>query len=208
MEDWNLTGIESIGLDPNDPTRLYLAAGTYTQSWAPNGAMLLSADRGNSFQTVRMPIKMGGNNNGRNAGERLAVDPNDGRVLYFGSRLNGLWRSTDWGLAWSQVTTFPVTAAVNGADAGVVFVQFLRSSGVAGATTPVIYVGVSATGTAGTPMSLYRSTDAGATWSRFPATLPHRASRQLRPTRVRTRVCGHERPRGLPRGLCELSSQG
>jgi hypothetical protein len=168
MEDWNLTGIESIGLDPNDSTRLYLAAGTYTQSWAPNGAMLLSADRGNTFQTVRMPIKMGGNNNGRNAGERLAVDPNDGRVLYFGSRLNGLWRSTDRGLNWSQVATFPVTGAVSGGEVGVVFVQFLRSSGATGAATPVVYVGVSATGTGGAPMSLYRSTDAGATWNAVP----------------------------------------
>ena len=28
--DWNLRGIESIGLDPSDPNRLYIAAGTYT----------------------------------------------------------------------------------------------------------------------------------------------------------------------------------
>lgn len=168
MDDWNLTGIESIGLDPSDPNLLYLAAGTYTQSWAPNGAMLLSADRGDSFQIVRMPIKMGGNNNGRNAGERLAVDPNDGRVLYFGSRLNGLWRSADRGQAWTQVATFPVTGTVSGADVGVIFVQFLGSSGTPGAVTPVIYVGVSATGINGTPFGIYRSTDAGVTWTAVP----------------------------------------
>lgn len=168
MDDWNLTGIESIGIDPSDANRLYLAAGTYTQSWAPNGAMLLSNDQGATFQVVRMPIKMGGNNNGRNAGERLAVDPNDGRVLYFGSRLNGLWRSTDRGATWQQVNAFPVTGPVNGADVGVVFVQFQAASGVTGSATPVIYVGVSSSGLNATPLSLYRSVDAGATWIAVP----------------------------------------
>lgn len=36
-DSWTLTGIESIGLDPTDPNRVYLAAGSYTNNWSGNG---------------------------------------------------------------------------------------------------------------------------------------------------------------------------
>src|SRR5688500_2828606 len=32
-DDWGLTGIVSLATDAMDPNRLYLAAGTYTNSW-------------------------------------------------------------------------------------------------------------------------------------------------------------------------------
>ena len=169
LTDWigranaNLIGIESIGIDPSDPQRLYLAAGTYAESWGQNGAMLVSTDQGNTFTTVPMPIKMGSNDAGRYAGERLAVDPNDGNIVYFGSRLDGLWRSSDHGATWSQVTGFPVNGPTSGA--GVVFVDFVASSSSIGNPTKTIYAGVSALGTAGDPQSLYVSTNAGQTWT-------------------------------------------
>jgi xyloglucan-specific exo-beta-1,4-glucanase len=170
--NWNYTGIESIGIDPSDPQRLYLAAGTYAQSWNGDGAILVSTDQGNTFQTIPMPIQMGSNDNGREAGERLAVDPNDGSILYFGSRLNGLWKSLDHGSTWNQVSSFPVTGPTTGAKGdgvGVIFEDFIASSGTSGSPTPVIYVGVSDTGTETTPVySLYRSTDAGQTWQPVP----------------------------------------
>lgn len=159
----NYIGVESIGLDPADPSRLYLAGGTYAESWAGTGAILVSTDQGNTFQTVPMSIKMGGNDNGRSAGERLAVDPNLGGIVYFGSRLNGLWKSTDHGAHWSQVSSFPVTGPTGGVGVGVVFVDFIKSSGNSGSATPVLYVGVSDPGT-----NLYRSTDAGTTWQAVP----------------------------------------
>jgi hypothetical protein len=36
---------------------------------------------------------MGSNENGRNAGEHLAVNPAKPNDLYFGARLNGLWKT-------------------------------------------------------------------------------------------------------------------
>src|SRR5450432_2923069 len=118
-DDWNYTGIESIGLDPNDSNRLYLAGGTYIQSWASNGAIFRSTDQGATFAVTPMPFKMGGNEDGRHAGERLAVDPADGSRLFFGSRNDGLWKSTDYGTTWSKVTGFPADASVN--NIGLVF---------------------------------------------------------------------------------------
>jgi Chitobiase/beta-hexosaminidase C-terminal domain len=171
--NWNLTGTEAIGIDPSDPSRLYLAAGTYADSWNNNnGAILVSTDQGNTFQTVPMPFKMGSNDNGREAGERIGVDPNDGSIVYFGSRLNGLWKSADFGATWNPLSSFPVTGPTTGAagdGVGVIFIDFVKSSGTSGNPTPRIYVGVSDTGTEATPVySLYTSSDAGATWSAVP----------------------------------------
>ena len=109
LTDWlspaegNFTGIESIALDPSDPNRLYLAAGTY-----PNGpaAVLRSDDQGKTFQYAATPFRMGGNTEGRSNGERLAVDPNDGAILFFGSRRDGLWKSNDHGMTWTRIDTF------------------------------------------------------------------------------------------------------
>ncbi len=160
------TGIESIGLDPNDPQRLYLAAGLYTQSYGAPCVLLNSHDQGATFTSYTFPFKCGGNNDGRGAGERLVVDPNLSSVVYFGSRLNGLWRSVDTGSTWQQVTTFPVTAGTSGA--GIVFEIFVKSSSASGNATKTIYAGVSATGTGNDPASLYVSNDAGVSWSAVP----------------------------------------
>jgi len=120
---------------------------------------LRSTNFGLSFQRTDLPIKLGANEAGRYSGERLAVDPQHHNVLYIGTRNNGLWKSTDFGANWSQVSTFPVTPPTSGV--GVIFVLFQPTS-----TKPkqeTIYVGVSDPNT-----GLYSSTDGGTTWSAVP----------------------------------------
>ncbi|NUT96106.1 MAG: carbohydrate-binding protein, partial [Saccharothrix sp.] len=163
--DWNLLGIESVATDPVDPERVYLATGTYTNDWAGNGTILRSTDQGKTFQRTDLPFKLGSNEDGRSMGERLAVDPADHRTLYLGTRKNGLWRSADYGVTWSQVSAFPVKDG-GSSGVGLSFVTF----GPAGSGT--IYVGV-----ADKTTSLYRSTDGGTTWQAVPGQptghLPH-----------------------------------
>ncbi|WP_184387136.1 cellulase [Xanthomonas arboricola] len=171
-DDWNLMGIDAFAIDPADPEAIYLAAGTYMHERAGNAAVLRSLDRGRSFARADLPFKLGGNQLGRANGERLAVDPHDGRVLLLGSRDAGLWRSTDRGAHWARVEGFPAEALA-GATArnhvgreqavGIAFVVFDAASGRAGAPTPRIYVGVSTAQT-----SLYVSEDAGRSWSAVP----------------------------------------
>ncbi len=173
-DDWGHTGVASIATDPVDPDRVYAAVGTYTNSWDPgNGAVLRSADRGASWRKAELPFKLGGNMPGRGMGERLAIDPNRNSVLYLGAPSGkGLWRSTDSGASWSQVTNFPNvgTYVQDPSDSsgyasdnqGIVWVTFDESSGSAGSATRTIYVGV-----ADQDNAVYRSTDAGATWSRL-----------------------------------------
>jgi photosystem II stability/assembly factor-like uncharacterized protein len=159
--DGNYMGIESIAADPTRSDRVYMATGMYTQSWAGNGAFMRSDDRGDHFKVVEAVIKMGGNELGRSDGERLAVDPRQPKILYFGSRRNGLWKSTDEAETWSKVASFPITQDEKGL--GLPFVLFDPTSGKDGQPSPVIYVGASRT-----DVGLYRSIDAGATWKPVP----------------------------------------
>ena len=172
-EDVNLMGVESIALDPSDPNMLFLSCGTYTAPQVPNGAILRSSNRGRTFQRTNMPFKMGGNENGRGNGERMAVDPNNGNILYVGTRLAGLWKSIDKGVSWNKVESFPdVTEAVTSTSenqlwnrgAGIVFVVFDPAKKTENKVSAVIYVGVSLMGR----NNLFRTTDGGKTWEPVP----------------------------------------
>ena len=171
-DHWNYTGTESLALDESDPNKVYIAAGSYTNSWGGNGAILRSNDQGHSWKVAELSIKLGGNEDGRNNGERLAVDPNDGRVLYLASRRNGLWHSTDSGETWQQVAGFPEKGDPNGQ--GLTYILFDRSTGSAGSLSQSIYVGSS------TGPTLYHSADAGSTWTPVDGAptglFPHRAA--------------------------------
>ncbi|THU38142.1 exo-alpha-sialidase [Niastella caeni] len=160
QDDENYSGVLSIATDPNDVNRVYMATGLYTAWWAGNAAVFSSTDKGSTWTRHNLTIKLGGNEDGRNSGERLAVDPNLGSILYLGSSKDGLWKSTDYGSNWSKVNSFPVSTF---SGAGVSFVLFDKSTGTTGNATQTIYVGIMQTGT-----NLYKSTDGGVTWSAVP----------------------------------------
>lgn len=165
MGESNYHGIESIAADPRNPDIVYLAAGMYRSGPA---AILKSADRGASWRVIPVPFKMGGNEPGRGLGERLAIDPNNPAILYFGSRFDGLWRSTDAGESWSKVASFPhpgrpAPAERWSSNAGVSFILFDRSSAQDGKSR-ALYAAVADPDRQG----LYRSADGGATWAKVP----------------------------------------
>ena len=123
------------------------------------GAILRSNNQGADWQRTDMPIKMGGNENGRSNGERLAVDPNEPKILYFGSRKDGLWKSVDGAVTLRRRSrAFRVKEDKTGL--GIPFVVFDAKSGKGGTPTPKLYAGVS-----NAEANLYESDDAGATWA-------------------------------------------
>ena len=160
-DNWNLLGTASVAIDPTDPQKLYLAQGTYVETWAGNGAIFKSTNQGNSFVEVNLPFQLGANEPGRFSGERLAVVPWSTNVLYLGTPANGLWRSTDSAVTWSQVISFPITGPTNNDKVGIFCVTF--GPALANASFPTIYVGVSDPNT-----GFYRSTDDGVTWQAIP----------------------------------------
>ncbi|MFP8907552.1 cellulose binding domain-containing protein [Streptomyces atacamensis] len=184
-DKWGHTGVASLATDPVDPDNVYVAVGNYTNDWDPdNGAVMRSSDRGATWRTTELPFKLGGNMPGRGMGERLAVDPNDNRVLYLGAPSgHGLWRSTDSGATWSEVESFPNPGtyvpdpesdnSYLTDEVGVVWVTFDERTGSAGNRTRTVYVGV-----ADKEESVYRSTDGGTTWEAVPGQptgyLPHK----------------------------------
>jgi photosystem II stability/assembly factor-like uncharacterized protein len=174
-EDNNLMGVESIALDPSNPDKLYLSCGTYTSPQVPNGEVLISNNRGKTFERVKVPFKMGGNENGRGNGERMAVDPKNGNILYLGTRNDGLWRSADGGKTWSSVKSFPDIKEVmpeglderqkrmwgwNMKGCGVNVVVFDPTSSTENGCQ-TIYVAVSIMNSE----NIFRSADGGKTWN-------------------------------------------
>nr|WP_245946793.1 X2-like carbohydrate binding domain-containing protein [Paenibacillus cellulosilyticus] len=171
--DWGKLGVDALATDAVDPNRVYIATGMYTNGWDPNhGYIMRSTDKGNTWQSTQLPFYVGGNMPGRSMGERLAIDPNKNSILYFGARSgNGLWKSTDYGVTWNQVTSFTnvgtyvqdPTYAYTADIQGLAWITFDKSTGTSGNATQTIYVGVADKGN-----SIYRSTDGGATWSAVP----------------------------------------
>jgi len=227
VEDYGRLGISSIATDPVEPNRLVIASGTYTNNWDGTRAqMLVSDDYGKTFTRVNMPdvtkqctanccrndrmFKMGGNMPGRGAGERLAIDPNNNRVIYYGSYGDGLWRSRDYGHTWEEVRSFPTKGNVYDNDFaeydwcsacnkifrecihrtnpgghkhfyGIMWVIFDPDSGTPENGSQNIYAGV-----ADTDFTIYESRDAGATWRPL----------EGQPIRNRHQGAGYERAHG------------
>ncbi|MFV0285074.1 MAG: carbohydrate-binding protein [Demequina sp.] len=170
-DDWNRLGVLSLATDPVDTHRVYAATGMYTNEWDPdNGAILRSDDYGETWEATELPFKVGGNMPGRGIGERLVVDPADNDVLYYGAESgNGLWRSTDAGVTFSQVESFPnvgdfIPDAGSGnsyleQNLGVLWTAFDADSAEAGPSQTLI------TAVADVDDPLYRSDDGGETWT-------------------------------------------
>ncbi len=184
--NWGYSGVVSVASDPVNVNTVYAAVGGYTISWDPNnGAILKSTDQGNTWTITPLPFKLGGNMPGRGCGERLAIDPNNNSILYLAAPSGyGLWKSSNAGATWSQVTSFPNpgTYIQDPGDPfgylidnqGVYWVVFDKTTGTSGSTTQGIYVGVADK----TGPCIYRSTDGGNTWSAIPGqptgVLPHK----------------------------------
>lgn len=123
-------------------------------------------------------------------GERLAVDPVNSNIIYFGARSgNGLWKSTDAGVTFTKVTSFTAvgnyiadptdTSGYNSDIIGIAWVTFDPTSATTSGATSRIFVGSASNGTV---QAVWVSTNAGSTWTAVagqPSTyLPHKGKIQ------------------------------
>ena len=153
--EWTFFGVESLAIDPSAPNKVYLSVGLYGSTPC---SILRSDDYGETFKRSDVSFQTNGNGMGRNNGERLAVDPNNGQVLFCGARAGGIWKSTDGAVNWTKVSSFPVNTTSNGN--GVDFIVFDETSGN-GTASQRIFVGVSRVGAD----NVYVSEDGGASWN-------------------------------------------
>ncbi len=162
--DKGIFAVEALALDPSNSDKLYMLGGI---SYFSNGKTVIfrSNDRGATFEItdVTSLFKAHGNGKGRQSGERLAVDPNNGNILYCGSRLNGLFKSTDGGVSWAQASTIGSGGSDLNTDNGISFVIFDAASGTVAGATKTIYVGVSKNNDG----AVYVSHDAGGSFTKI-----------------------------------------
>lgn len=128
--------VDSIAISAQNDQVVFVAVGQDS-----NGRILKSSNRGQTWSDSGQRWYINGNGDYRQGGERLAVDPNNNNIVYFGSRTQGLWFSTNAGASWNQVSTstIPVGSNSSGTEAGVKFVVFDPNSGTTNGATNTIY---------------------------------------------------------------------
>lgn len=99
--DW--IHVYSMAVDPKDPQRVYAACGAGTGEWSKNAALLVSSDQGANWTIHEQTFHLGGAEGGRGSGERLQLDPADGRSLLLGTSKNGLLKSGDGGVTFKPL---------------------------------------------------------------------------------------------------------
>lgn len=150
----NYGGVVGIVAAPSDHNRAYMAA--YLGS--NNTNVYSSVDQGAHWTKTALPgLNDNANGDGRQMGERLAVDPANANVLYYGSMSSGLFVTNDAGAHWQQVAQVPSSGETT---YGTGNVRFDPTSGVTqSGLTKVIYATVYQKG-------VFRSADGGTTWQK------------------------------------------
>jgi hypothetical protein len=150
--------VEALGAAPSDPAIVYMLVGA-TSVDSPGARVLRSHDAGRSWTAFPTEWYVGGNEEYRQSGARIAVDPSDPRVLFVGTRRNGLQLSRDGGETWeSAMTPSALDQDSDLYSIGVTSVVIDPSSPVVEGRHSVVWAGVAGVG-------LMRSLDAGRSWT-------------------------------------------
>lgn len=151
------SGVDSIVGAPSDANVAYMSLGAEPYKASP-GQVFRSTNRGETWtatQFHKTGVKTEANGEGRQDGERLAVDPANSNVVYYASITDGLWFTENGGEAWTKVAAIPAGKAPHGVST-VVFDPASKSAG----RTQVIYVSVEEGG-------VFQTQDAGAKWTKI-----------------------------------------
>jgi photosystem II stability/assembly factor-like uncharacterized protein len=167
---WPAYGVYEIRIAPSNPDRFYMIYGDY----ASGVTIWRSDDRGSTWMAASAGYSSGGvdpNDGTRGWGEKMAVDPANPDVVYAGAG-GGMYVTTNGGGSWS-LTGLPApthSAAITG-------ITFDSTGGTTG-TCPGASCRTNRIYAVSNGRGVYRSTNAGGTWSLLtggPATAAHAA---------------------------------
>lgn len=159
----NYGGVDSLVSASSDPDIAYMAFAAKPYGGA-YGQIYKSTNRGQTWISTTLlqhQVWMEPDGEGRQEGERLAVDPVNSNVVYFGSLSDGLWTTVDGGTNWTRVTAIPSGLSGHGVNT----VVFGPACGVAQTKTNLIYVTVMGNDAEGG--GVYRTSDTGLNWTRI-----------------------------------------
>ncbi len=151
------SGVDSLVGAPSDANVAYMTLGSEPYKATP-GQVFRSTNRGDTWtatQFLKTGVKVEANGEGRQDGERLAVDPANSNVVYYASITDGLWVTDNGGEAWTKVAAIPAGKSPHGVST-VVFDPAAKSAG----RTQVIYASVEEGG-------VFQTKDAGANWTKI-----------------------------------------
>ena len=146
-----------------DPSNSQIMIAMYAPALGSNSNLWYSANGGTTWvQSGNFPYTSDVANTsdgGREAGQRMAIDPANDNIAYVGT-MNGVYTTTNLKLGasatWTLVSTGSIPAPSN--DWGIAGVQFDPNSGTTGGATNRILIGSNGNG-------VYYTTNAGSTWS-------------------------------------------
>jgi autotransporter-associated beta strand protein len=168
----------SIAVDPNNANNLYVSVGS---PGSTTRGIFASDDHGETWTQINPAndIVMDGNGAFRSLGERLAVDPNNPDILWFGSTESGLWKGVRSGSVWTWTqipgTSVPFGQVASGGKAGITFVACDPNGG-----STIVYAGCY--DSVGSTGGVYRSVDGGDNWTKVTGTsVPKPARGQVAP---------------------------
>jgi hypothetical protein len=159
----------SVTVDPNNKSVVYMVFPTEhscdVQCPTNYEEIYKSVDGGMNFTPGNMTAAaITGNPNGTNRmyGERLAGDPANSSVLYFGSETQGLFRSVDGGMTWAQIAG---GLATNVEFINIQFAKALGTATVNGVVVSKTVYAVSINNSGDAGGDVYQSQDGGQTWA-------------------------------------------
>lgn len=168
FENQSVNSIGAVTVDQRNPQTIWVGTGEATnrQSSGWGDGIYKSTDGGATWTNMGL--------RGTHRIARIVVDPANSDVIYVAApghlwgpnSERGLFKSTDGGRSWTPIltrddNTGAVDVAVDPADPTIVYAALYQHR-----RTPFGYVG------GGPGSGLYKSTDAGATWTRLTTGLP------------------------------------
>jgi hypothetical protein len=150
--------VEALGAAPSDPTTVYMLVGA-TKDDSIGARLLRSYDAGRSWTVLPTEWYAGGNDEYRQSGARITIDPSNPRVIFVGTRRNGLQLSRDGGQTWeSSMNPLAIDQNSDLYSIGVTSVVIDPSSPLIDGRHSGVWAGVAGVG-------LMRSLDAGRSWT-------------------------------------------